>query len=540
MKRPNVLWITALVLGWSFDFLFWQHMPPGISFAIYVLLCLAGGFLVLLWEGIKPAWKSLLLLLPIAFFSAMTFIRQESLSQFLSFAFTLGLLGLLAVSYLGGRWPWYGLFDYLANFFKLAGSMLSRGLALLIESRKPAAAGDQAEAAAAGRRSGWKPFWAVLRGVLIAVPVVAIFAALLSSADLVFAKRLNEFIALFRLEHLPEYIFRAVYILIGAYLLVGVILHAAQKSRDEKLVGEEKPLVPAFLGFTEAAVVLGAVEALFLAFVVIQFQYFFGGAANIHQFNYPNTAGFTYADYARRGFGELVAVAFCSLLLFLGLSGIVKRETPSQRRAFSGLGIGMVVLIAVILASAFQRLLLYEAAYGFTRLRTYTHVFMLWLGVLLAAVVVLEILRRERLFVTAGLLAAIGFAVTLNLLNVDAFIVRQNVGRAPEGKGLDVAYLASLSSDSVPELAAEFRAPSLPGMTRDAVGAVLVCRLHNGSMRPTEGWRSYTLTGWQADLAMQAVQAKLDKYRVDDSGWPVKVYTPGSVMYECWGSGGMD
>jgi hypothetical protein len=200
----------------------------------------------------------------------------------------------------------------------------------------------------------------------------------------------------------------------------------------------------------------------------------------------------------------------------------------------------MVVLIAVILASAFQRLLLYEAAYGFTRLRTYTHVFMLWLGVLLAAVVVLEILRRERLFVTAGLLAAIGFAVTLNLLNVDAFIVRQNVSRAPEGKGLDVAYLASLSSDSVPELAAEFRAPSLPGMTRDAVGAVLVCRLHNGSMRPTEGWRSYTLTGWQADLAMQAVQAKLDKYRVDDSGWPVKVYTPGSVMYECWGSGGMD
>jgi hypothetical protein len=530
MKRPNVLWITALVLGWCFDFLFWKH-APGISFAIYVALCLAGGFLVLTREGIRPGWQALLLLLPIGFFAAMTFVRQESLSQFLAYGFTLGLMGVLVVSYLGGRWPWYGLFDYLANFFKLAGSMLARGLSFLLENRKPAAAEGEEGTPRAGGRSGWRRFWAVLRGILIALPIVAVFAWLLSSADLVFAKRLDEFIALFRLEKLPEYIFRGVYILIGAYLLAGVFLHAARKSRDEKLVGEDKPLVPAFLGFTEAAVVLGAVEVLFLAFVVIQVQYFFGGQTNI------SVSGYTYAEYARKGFGELVAVAFFSLLLFLGLSGIVKRETSGMRWGFSGLGLGMVALVGVILVSAFQRLLLYEAAYGFTRLRTYTHVFMIWLGVLLAVVVVLEILHKERIFVTAGLLAAVGFAVTLNLLNVDAFIVRQNVARAPDGKGLDVAYLASLSSDAVPQLAADFRSPSLPGLTRDAVGAVLVCRQHAGANRTDQGWRSFTLTGWQAARALAGLQDDLKKYRVEDAQWPTRVVTPGSVMYECWGSG---
>ncbi len=157
---------------------------------------------------------------------------------------------------------------------------------------------------------------------MIALPIVAVFAALLSSADLVFAQRLNDFAKLFRLEKLPEYIFRAVYILIGAYALAGVFLHAAQKSQDEKLTGMEKPLVPQFLGFTEAAVVLGAVVLLFAIFVVIQFQYFFGGQTNI------GVQGYTFSEYARRGFGELVAVAFFSLLLFLGLSAIVRRQNP--------------------------------------------------------------------------------------------------------------------------------------------------------------------------------------------------------------------
>ncbi len=531
MKRPIVLWITALVLGWSFDFLFWKGMPPGISFAIYVLLCLAGGFLVLGLEGIKPAWKALLLLLPIGFFAVMTFTRQEPVSQFLAFAFSLGLLGLLALTYLGGRWLTYSLADYIVNFFKLAWNMITRPLALLTEGRRPP------DGKPAAKSPVWKGFWAVLRGLLIALPILAVFAALLASADAVFAQRLDQFLTLFRLEKLPEYIFRGVYILFGAYLLVGVFLYAASKSRDEKLIGEDKPLIPAFLGFIEAAVVLGAVELLFALFVIIQFQYFFGGKANINLLGYTlpgfPVTGFTYAEYARRGFGELVAVAFCSLLLFVGLSMIARRDTPAKQRTFSALGIGMVVLVAVILVSAFQRLQLYEAAYGFTRARTYTHVFMIWLGVLLAAVVLLEIFHQQRLFVTAALLAGIGFAASLGLLNVDGFIVRQNVARAMQGKSLDVPYLVSLSADSVPTLVADFRNPSFPGMTRDAIGAVLVCRLHPGTSRSGGDWRTFTLSGWQADRAMARVEGQLDKYQIVDQAWPVKLLTPGSIFYEC-------
>jgi hypothetical protein len=528
MKRTNVLWITVLLLGLCFDFLFWKH-AQGLNFALYVVLCLAGGLLVLGWNGLKPAWRSLLLLIPILFFALGTLLRQEQLSLFLSFLLALGLMGLLAVSCLGGGWPWYGLSEYVVRFARLAGSLLARPLMFLSERKKSADAVRNKDAAPR-TRPGWKRFWAIFRGVLIALPVVAIFAALLSSADLVFAKRLHDFISLFRLEKLPEYLFRAAYILIGAYALAGVFLHASQKSQDRQPTGTEKPLVAKFLGFTEAAVVLGAVVLLFAIFVGIQFRYFFGGGANI------GVQGYTYSEYARKGFSELVAVAFGSLLLFLGLSAIVRRQGPVQRRAFTGLGIGMVALVGVILVSAFQRLRLYEGAYGFSRLRFYTHIFIIWLGVLLAVVVLLELLRRERFFPLAALLAIIGFTATLVLVNVDATIVRQNVRRAANGQGLDVAYLATLSSDSVPALAQAYQSSALPAGTREAAGAALACRAYAAPRQPLAEWQSFTLSRFQSQAALKQIQANLDKYQLQTGERPATVSSPAGTHFDCYGN----
>ncbi len=521
MKRPNILWLVALFLGWAFDFLFWKH-EPGIAFAIYVVLCLAGGFILMQMEQLKPSWKSLLLLVPILFFAVMTFIRQEPLTVFLSVMFTLLYMAFLSITWMGGRWPEYNLADYIGGLFRLAGSALSRSLIQLAESRKQAAGSGE-------KQSGRKHVWPILRGILIAIPVVVFFAVLLSSADLIFAQRLDDFVQLFRLEKLPEYIFRAIYILILALLLAGILLHAAQKSMDEKLSGLEKPLVPSFLGFTESAIVLGSVVALFAIFVAIQFAYFFGGQANI------NIEGYTYAEYARRGFGELVAVAFFSLLLFLGLSGISRRNTTSQRWVFSGLGIALVMLVGVMLVSAFQRLMLYEAAYGFSRLRTYTHVFMFWLGLLLAVVVVLEIVRRARWFANTALLAALGFAVTLSLLNVDAFIVRQNVERAVEGETLDVGYLASLSDDSVPMLVSLYQSDALPSGTRDAVGAALACISAQADGGETN-WRSFHFSSYWSQKALDGIEDDLNNYKVEDDYWPNHVITPEGESYDCWSS----
>lgn len=517
------LW-TVIALGWALDFLFWEK-APGINFALYVVLCLTVGIVLLRTDGHKPARNALFLLPIIIMFALITFLRREPMTVFLSVVVTLFLMGLFALSFLGGRWPIYSVMDYMHGFLRLSGSMVARVLVFSGERKQAAASnGEQPEA----RKRGASPLWPVLRGILIALPIVAIFAALLSSADVIFGQRLGDFIELFKLEKLPEYIFRLVYILVAAYALAGVFLHAASQSKDEKLVGEEKPVIAPFLGFIEAAIVLGSVTALFATFVFIQFQYFFGGQANIQ------IDGYTYSEYARRGFGELVAVAVFSLLLILIAGSVTRRESETQRRIFSGLGIGIVALVVVMLVSAFQRLLLYEAAYGFSRLRTYTHVFILWLAVLLVAVVVLEILHRERIFALAALFASLGFVLSLGVMNVDGFIVRQNVDRAVQGETFDASYLTGLSTDSVPALAAAYQAGSLPESVKEGIGAALACyRAEQTLGENSLPWQSFHFSSANAANILGSLGPSLKNYQTEGDDWSKLVTTPSGDQINC-------
>jgi len=521
-KQPNRLWITALLIGWFFDFLFWKH-APGISFAIYTVITLAGGFILLWLDGIRPAGKALILLPFILFFAAMTFIRMEPMSAFLAHAFTLFLMAGLAVTYRSGEWMRYSLADYFARGFDLLASSIVRPAAFTAESQR------LKREAATGQEKRPSPIWPVVRGLLFAIPVVVFFAALLSSADLVFAQGLNDLVKVFNIENLPEYIFRVIYIVILAYIIAGVYLHAASRSGDEKLLGIEKPIVLRFLGFTEASIVLGSVVLLFAAFVVVQFRYFFGGQANI------NLSGYTFAEYARRGFGELVAVACFALLLFLGLSTVTQREKSGQQKIFSALGFTLVALVGVMLVSAYQRLVLYETAYGFTRLRTYTHVFMVWVAVLLVCVVALDLLQRQRAFALAVLLASLGFGLSLTLLNVDGFILQRNVQRFELGQDLDVGYLATLSSDAIPGMVSLYQSPAAAAPTRDRIGAALACIQFQADNRQSgdTAWQSFHLSEYRAKLSLLLVADKLKTYAVDNSAWPVTVKTPLGEKYDC-------
>jgi len=522
--NPNKLWILVFALGWLFDFLFWK-MKPGVNFAIFAMACLVVAFYLLLSDGLRPNRLSLSLLPLFGFFAAVTFIRAEPMTAFLAYTFTLLLMTLLAVTYLGGRWYQYTLADYVGKSLQLVGSMIGRPIIFMTNIRK-----EQAEV---GVQPARRNIWPVVRGIVIALPIIAIFAALLASADVVFGQRLEDLINLFNIKNLPELIFRFIYILVIGYALAGVVLHASTESKDEKLANEDKPLIPPFLGYVEATIVLGSVVALFAAFVVIQFQYFFGGATNIH------IDGYTYAEYARRGFGELVAVAFFALLMLLTLSAVTKRETETQRRVFSGLGVALVVLLLVMLFSAFKRLGLYEEAYGFSRLRTYTHVFLIWLGLLLIVTIALEILRKERMFTFAMLIASFGFAISLPILNVDAFIVDQNIRRevhaeSNDSTNLDTQYFLDLSDDAVPALVSAYQTPTLPDSVREKVGASLACIHYNRGLDARElQWQSFHFATFNADKALASIGKDLKGYKINSTNYPVLVTTPSGDEFSC-------
>ncbi len=516
-QRSNQLLVVALILAWLFDFLFWNK-SVGVNFPIFLVACLVGGGYWLFLNNIRPAKNSLWLLAPFLFFAVFSFLRQEPMTTSLVFSFALISLGLFASSYSGGQWLKYGLFDYFHKSLLLIGHMISAPLAYFPKAR---CVQDELGVGKSGI-----PVWGLLRGLLFALPILICFGSLLAAGDVVFKEKLDDFL---NLDKFSENVFRGILILLYAYVLVGILIHAALISRDENFAGEGKSIIKPFLGFAESAVILGSVSILFLGFVIVQFQYFFGGETNI------GVEGYTYSQYARRGFNELVTVAFFSLVLIFGLSSITQRETETQRRIYSVLSVILTTFVLVILVSAYQRISLAIDWHGFSRLRLYPRIFLIWLGLLFVTVVVLEFIRRERHFAFATVLASTGFVVSLALVNIDAAIVKHNVPRVLQGKNLNVAHLASLSSDAVPALADEFYLNSYPDWAHEGIGAALTCYLHFDKYEESySDWRSFNLSRWQAHVALQGVEKHLQDYSVNDQKpRNVRVKTPGGEWYEC-------
>jgi hypothetical protein len=176
---------------------------------------------------------------------------------------------------------------------------------------------------------------------------------------------------------------------------------------------------------------------------------------------------------------------------------------------------------------------LYETAYGFSRLRTYTHVFIFWLALLLVAVVILEVLRRERAFAFTALATALGFVLSLGIMNVDGFIVRQNVDRAIRGEEFDASYLTNLSTDAVPVLAAAYRTQSLPAPVKEGVGAALACYAANQLQNRDSAWQSFHLSRTNAIQELKLLEPDLESYQSEVGDWNYTVTTPSGDEVQC-------
>src|SRR5687768_18426844 len=89
------------------------------------------------------------------------------------------------------------------------------------------------------------------------------------------------------------------------------------------------------------------------------------------------------AEYARRGFGELVAVSALVLPLLLAVHWLIKKEDKLAGTLFKILAGVQIAMLFVIMASAVQRLVILTGnlGYGLTTVRLYPMIFMSWLAI---------------------------------------------------------------------------------------------------------------------------------------------------------------
>ncbi|NMD27193.1 MAG: DUF4173 domain-containing protein, partial [Chloroflexi bacterium] len=344
----------------------------------------------------------------------------------------------------------------------------------------------------------------------------ALLGVLLASADAVFSSRLSGLFNWIRIEKPEEFVLRSLFVLGLSYCLFGLIWHALSKTLEKKALEPDQALVKPFLGMTESTIILAALNLLFAVFVLVQMRYFFAGEQNI------NLEGFTYAEYARRGFFELVVAAVITLLVHYGLASFTRREDRGRKLLFTILATLLLLQTGVILFSAFRRLSLYEAAYGFTQARLTAHVFMAFLGLVLALSIIMEITRAYKRLAVSLLLVILAFGLTLSFLNVDRTIARQNIQHAQAGSELDLAYLAGLSEDAVPELFRAFDDPKLAPELKAGLGLALSCRA--ARFRQNDPDSSF----WASWHASRAAASKLYQNRAQElAKFPLQSFVEG-------------
>lgn len=480
-RASRIVWL-ALGLGLLADLLL-RETPWGLNAAI---------------------WLSLLALtaIPIVDGAGARFTRVGPLLAGVVFAAGLAwraspvLLALFGTAYAASislpllRDPWReGVLRYpLAIAVTLADAALF-ALGALVEAarRRPAE----------GRSPAHAPF---LRGALAAVPFLLLFGALFSAADPLFELYVGDVF-----DRLPSHLLLTLLFgWIAAGVLYGLAVVALPGASDREVGARDHDGRAA----TEAVVVLALVNALFLLFLVVQLRVLFGGRELVEA-----TLGLSYAEYAREGFFQLVAVSAIALPGLL-VGDWLARQDPSSRRRFRGLAGALLLMTTAVLASAALRMQLYVGAYGLTELRIYTSAFMVWLVFVIAWFAVTVLRGRRQRFAPGALVAFVAGIPLLSALNPDVLIVRANAARiADRGNGsgdgqtrpaFDARYVASLSADAVPVLLET--APRLDPWQRCAVAEVLLA----GEDRDrAPDWRSWNLSRSRARAAVRAAAPSL-------------------------------
>ena len=213
-----------------------------------------------------------------------------------------------------------------------------------------------------------------LAATVVGLVLLLVFGALLAGADVAFADMLDNI--------LPTVDAGAVtrWVLTGTVVGLGT-LSACYLALRPPTYDREPPGTRRTLRRIEWGIPVGALVVLFAAFLVVQATVLFGGNDHVLK-----TAGLTYAEYARQGFWQLLAVTALTLIVIAVAARLAARDTMSDIRGWARALLGaLAALTLVIVASALSRMWAYEEAYGFTVLRLLVSVCEAWLRTRLRA-----------------------------------------------------------------------------------------------------------------------------------------------------------
>jgi hypothetical protein len=444
----TLLWQAAL-LGVSADALLHDALV-GPALAIWVAV-LALAALALTWSaGRRIPREALVWFVVAATLASLTAWRDSGALQFLDVLATVTALGFAAVAL---RDPALALLAPRLRDTLWAGrnivSSTVRGIVPLAIR----------ELFSAERHPGWQSrYRTVVRLALISASLLLVFGSLLRSADPIF----EQLVALpdFDVGLVASHVFVAGFF---AWVAGGWAYGALVEPPARRRAPDRFPLT---LGTADLTTALGTLTVLFGAYVLAQLGWFFGGERFLRE-----TTGLTAAEYARRGFFQMVVVVALVVPLLLTTRAMLEPDAALERR-HSLLSLPVIGLLGAIILSAALRMRLYVHYYGLTTDRLYTLVFMGWLAIVLVLLTATVLRGQGRLFVAGSAISALAVLLGLHVVVPDVVVARTNIARAAHAPrstdaALDLRHLASLSGETA-SLATSAALAPMPGSLIDA------------------------------------------------------------------------
>ncbi|MGN1443226.1 MAG: DUF4153 domain-containing protein, partial [Acutalibacteraceae bacterium] len=302
------------------------------------------------------------------------------------------------------------------------------------------------KAAFSGRKKSKGMSGAVL-GVILAVPVLAVVIVLLTNGDAAFENLTSKFADLL----FSGYAFASILVTLVLSVYIFSVMYA---SRNRFAASDHEKSRKAVNGFHCLSVsiingFLGAVSAVYVVYLFSQLTYFFGAFGG----TIPASVRMSVAEYSRRGFFEMSAVAAINLgLIFLAVL-LAKRTDGKIAKSVKGISLFLCVFTELLIITAMSKMALYISRYGLTRKRIFVTAAILVLFVTFICVMI-------RLFKKNFPYMKIVFAVFLlvysflSVVNVNAVIANYNVDAFLSGRldTVDTEMLASFGSAGVEPL----------------------------------------------------------------------------------------
>ncbi|MBO4864424.1 MAG: DUF4173 domain-containing protein [Eubacterium sp.] len=249
-------------------------------------------------------------------------------------------------------------------------------------------------------------FGSVLLGLIISIPVVGIILTLLTHADVVFKTMIEDYLNI-------DFHFGTIFGIAVTFVISFLASYCIMRFFSKKRIAEEvkihknwEPVV--------AITVLTLISVIYLAFSMIQILYLFWGGMELPE-------DYTYAEYAREGFFQLLVVCILNVLIVLFVQKFFK-----DSKVLKLLMTVISLCTYIMIASSAMRMILYIEAYHLSFLR----ILVLWtlavLSLLLVGVIISIFKETFPLFKYGVVIMSVMYLV-LSFSHTDYIIARYNL-----------------------------------------------------------------------------------------------------------------